>query len=111
MQNCEKEKLIITRSSESKLGLVGLANLGNTCYMNTAIQCISTCWELTNYFLRDYYIDHINKVNPIGTKGILVNKYANLVKTLWYGSESIYSPYEIKNTIAHFNSNVKFINF
>ena len=35
-------------------GSVGLANLGNTCYMNSALQCLRSVEELTSYFLGKY---------------------------------------------------------
>ena len=32
-------------------GLIGISNLGNTCYMNAIIQCLSHTLEMTDIFL------------------------------------------------------------
>jgi len=37
----------------------GLVNLGNSCYMNTAIQCLSASPEICKYFLSGVYKEEL----------------------------------------------------
>jgi len=77
---------------ESRKGLVGIQNLGNTCFMSSGLQCLSNIKELTEYFIYNHFQAHLNRDNPIGAKGLLALAYANLMKKMWLGTRDTVSP-------------------
>lgn len=92
----------LSRIKNKTNGQTGLHNLGNTCFMNSALQCLSHTVELTNYFLEGRFSADINSRNPIGTGGALANAYAELVSDLWLSNKESVSPWKFKKTISKF---------
>ncbi|CAG5981457.1 unnamed protein product [Menidia menidia] len=90
------------RESQSQPGMCGLSNLGNTCFMNSALQCLSNASPLTEYFLNDQYEAEINRENPLGMRGEIAEAYADLVKQMWLSRSSYVAPRTFKTQVGRF---------
>jgi len=98
VMNISKIKNYLKENSSA--GIVGGRNLGNTCFMNSSIACISNCTELTYYFLCGDYKKDLNYENKNGMKGELAKSWGNLLQEYWVENTDEGDPKDFKDTIG-----------
>lgn len=62
----------------------GIQNHGNTCFINSVVQCLCNTNPLAEYLVLDYYREDIHQHSKISkNRGELLNHFSLLLKSLW----------------------------
>lgn len=70
-----------------EIGVCGLRNLGNTCFMSAGLQALLSTESLVTYFLN---------FDNDESEDSLIGQFSDLTKQFWHGQYSIINPHQFK---------------
>ncbi|KAL7542623.1 hypothetical protein ACHAWF_007214 [Thalassiosira exigua] len=76
----------------TKSGTTGLCNLGNTCFLNAALQCLAHTPSLADFFLSDAYKIFLSENEKVGSS------FAQVIDNIYRSDDDRYSYYSQRNS-------------
>ncbi|KAF2670515.1 cysteine proteinase [Microthyrium microscopicum] len=83
------------KPSNTRIPRTGLRNMGQTCYMNSVLQCLSATISFSMPFLDGSFqkwLQHNNIGTFTGSSGLLPGAFAQVVTTLWQMDGRAFAP-------------------
>ncbi|KAJ3767872.1 ubiquitin carboxyl-terminal hydrolase 4 [Lentinula raphanica] len=90
--------------ADSPIGTSGLKNMGNTCYMNAPIQCLSATVPFARFFTEVDLKSVINYMNKMNSKGQLTKAFSRLVHDIWHADMPYITPNDFRRTLCSLNA-------
>ncbi|OHT11306.1 hypothetical protein TRFO_19286 [Tritrichomonas foetus] len=79
---------------------VGLNNLGNTCFFNAAVQCLTRVQPLTDFILSSKFESAINPRNPKSSKGKIACAYREYLELMCRSGSGARDPSNLRKAIV-----------
>ncbi|KAL9084912.1 MAG: hypothetical protein Q9165_007865 [Trypethelium subeluteriae] len=86
-----------------RLPRTGLVNFGVTCYMNATLQCLSATAPLALFFRDDAFRSFVQKDNWKGSRGLMPEFFAIVIRSLWKGDVSAIRPSSFRGFCSRLN--------
>jgi len=94
-QSTNASSSVSTESKGYGYSPVGLGNIGNTCFMNSILQCIFATAPLTQYFLKQYPSEKAQRSTNISDSYLELLKESRNVR-----SGGAVRPSDLKNALS-----------
>ena len=80
----------------TRRGATGLENIGNTCFMNATLQCLSSTPMLKEYFVSNAFQKHLR------SEARVAGEFASLLAAMWKGTKGFVAPTAFKKALEKF---------
>jgi ubiquitin C-terminal hydrolase len=79
---------------------IGFRNLGNTCFFNSAVQCLLRVPPLLEFVISPGFLSNINRANPQSSGGRIASAFRELAETIVRESSYSVSPQRLHSEIC-----------
>ncbi|CAJ0586297.1 unnamed protein product, partial [Mesorhabditis spiculigera] len=83
--NMYKEFLRTGHGRNGSMGIIGIYNMGNTCFVNATLQCLIQTTLLRNFYSGKKFLNYVMPKNKFNSGGVMTAAFAALLDVAWSG--------------------------